>query len=65
MSGKTIGTTPFDRLRERMDANRPVCESCGYEHSDTQWEAVTTGAQILYRRECDSCGARMERAFRL
>lgn len=65
MSVRTIGTTPFDRLRERLDANQRVCESCGYEHPDSRWEAVTTGSRVLYRRECESCGARIERTFRL
>ncbi|MFC6615308.1 HVO_0649 family zinc finger protein [Halopenitus salinus] len=65
MSGKTIGTTPLDRLRERLDATRRVCESCGSDQSDSRWEAATTGSRILYRLECDSCGARIERSFRL
>ncbi|SEH37716.1 MULTISPECIES: HVO_0649 family zinc finger protein [Halopenitus] len=65
MSGKAIGTTALDRLRDRLDRTSHVCSSCGYVHSDPSWKAVTTGSQVQYRRTCDSCGAVAQRTYQL
>jgi len=58
------GTTPLDRLRSRLDADRR-CPECGYEDTDGEWSAKTTGDRVLYRHVCPSCGAIDKRTLRL
>lgn len=65
MSFSGRGTTALDRLRDRYDSEPYVCDACGYEDDDGEWEAVTSGARVVYRRECPSCGNRTVRAYRL
>ncbi len=59
------GTTALDRLRDRYDSEPYVCAECGHRDESPGWEAVTTGTRVVYRRECESCGARTVRACRL
>jgi len=65
MSSKNRGTTAFDRLRARLDAEPHVCESCGCVDDEGSWTAVTSGARVVYERECPSCGDRVTRDYRL
>lgn len=51
------GTTPFDRLRDRLDRDALRCPACGYNDDEGHWAADTTGAHVRYSHECPSCRA--------
>ena len=65
MSRSHGGTSAFERLRARLDERSHACEECGFVDDDAEWEAVTTGATVEYRRECPSCGTEHIRRYRL
>lgn len=61
---RTGGSTPFDRVRARYDENLR-CGECGYEDTDGEWRATTTGSRVDYTHLCPSCGAVDRRTLRL
>ncbi|WP_459878908.1 HVO_0649 family zinc finger protein [Halorubrum gandharaense] len=65
MSSTNRGTTAFDRLRARFDSEPYVCAECGCVDESGEWEARTSGARVVYRRECPSCGIEVVRDYRL
>ncbi|OYR53689.1 hypothetical protein DJ73_06795 [Halorubrum sp. Ea1] len=65
MSSSYGGTSAFDRLRARLDGSALACEECGFVDDAGEWEAVTTGGTVEYRRECPSCGTEHVRRYRL
>lgn len=56
ISGPT-GTTPFDRLRDRLDRESRRCPACGHEDAEGRWRADTSGGVVRYTRRCPSCEA--------
>ncbi|XVH30543.1 HVO_0649 family zinc finger protein [Haloferacaceae archaeon DSL9] len=65
MSTRHYGATALDRLRERYDERSRTCPKCGYEDTDSGWQATTTGSRIRYRHVCPSCGSISRRTIRL
>jgi Zn ribbon nucleic-acid-binding protein len=54
---QSAGTTPFDRLRDRLDRVARRCPACGYEDRDGHWKADTSGGRVRYSHRCPSCNA--------
>ncbi|WP_418279933.1 HVO_0649 family zinc finger protein [Halorubrum sp. DTA98] len=65
MSSVNMGTSAFDRYRERLNGKPYVCDACGRVDKDGTWSAVTSGGQVVYRRQCPSCGVESVRDYRL
>jgi rubredoxin len=56
------GTTPLDRLRNRLDMR---CRECGYVDEEGRWTAATSGSRVTYQHVCPSCAAVRQHTFRL
>lgn len=59
------GSSPFDRLREKFDADELRCRDCGYVDEDGSWRVSTTGARVTYQHICPKCDALSTRELRL
>jgi rubredoxin len=56
------GTTPLDRLRNRLDMR---CPECGYVDEEGRWTAATSGSRVTYQHICPSCAAVRQHTFQL
>ncbi|WP_138005070.1 HVO_0649 family zinc finger protein [Halalkalirubrum salinum] len=65
MSSHIIGMTALDRYKMRLDKASRTCPACGYDDTDGEWQAVTTGSRVQYRHVCPSCGSISTRELRL
>ncbi|WIV66537.1 HVO_0649 family zinc finger protein [Natrialbaceae archaeon AArc-T1-2] len=59
------GSSPFDRLRQKLDATGFRCRDCGYVDENGSWQAATSGAQVTYQHSCPKCDAVSTRDLRL
>ncbi len=57
--------SPFERLKTQYSQVDLVCPKCGYDDTDGEWQAVTTGGVVQYRHICPSCGAIRRRTISL
>lgn len=55
--------SPFEQLRSHYDEADLACPECGYEDTEGEWEATTTGDTVQYRHVCPSCGATQTRTL--
>ena len=65
MSYQALGTTPLERLQDRLNREARVCPACRYEDTESGWQAVTSGSRVQYRHICPSCGEISKRELRL
>jgi hypothetical protein len=61
---RSSGSSPFDRIRSHYDEDLR-CRECGYEDTDGEWRATTTGSRVDYTHVCPSCGAVEQRTLKL
>ncbi|MHC3439542.1 HVO_0649 family zinc finger protein [Natrialbaceae archaeon A-gly3] len=65
IKGTRSGSSPFDRLRKKLDDSELRCRECGFIDEDGSWRVTTSGARIRYQHVCPSCDVVSIRELRL